>query len=69
MELFTNKKSQFLTQKKKTKFTTYLAQQQQRFLQFVLQNFGFNLFQGTAIDAEETTTALAVSNSGGGFLH
>lgn len=50
------------------KHVSYLAKQQQRFLQFVLQNFGFNLFQGTAIDAEQTTTAFAVSYSGGCFL-
>lgn len=47
---------------------SYLAKQQQRFLQFVLQNFGFNLFQRTAIDAEQTTTAFAVGYSGGSFL-
>lgn len=47
---------------------TYLAEQQERLLQFVLQNLGFNLLQGTSVHPQEAVATLAVGHGGGGFL-
>lgn len=46
----------------------YLAEQEDRLLQLVLQNLGLDLLQRLAIDADQATAALAVRNSGSGFL-
>lgn len=48
---------------------TYFAQQQDWFLQFVLQYFWFDVVQWATIDADQTTSSFAVSNGGCGFLH
>ena len=46
----------------------FLAEQQQRLLELVLQNLGFDLVQRAAVHSQQTLSALAVRNSGGGFL-
>lgn len=47
---------------------TYLAQQQNRLLQFVLQDFWLDVLQRTAVDADQSMATFAVSHSGRGFL-
>lgn len=46
----------------------FLAEQQQRLLQFVLEDLGFDLVQRASVHAEQAPAALAVRNGGRGFL-
>ena len=47
---------------------TLFTEEKDNFVDLELQNGGFQEFKGRAVDADKTTSTLAVSNSGGSFL-
>uniref|UniRef100_A0A182KI90 Uncharacterized protein n=2 Tax=Anopheles christyi TaxID=43041 RepID=A0A182KI90_9DIPT len=46
----------------------FLAEQQQRLLQLVAQDLRFDLVEWATVHTQQSLSALAVSNGGGGFL-
>jgi hypothetical protein len=47
---------------------TFFTEEKDNFVNLELQDFGFEEFKRRTIDADETTSTLAVSDSSSGFL-